>query len=349
VKRKLYLIVALAVTLVLSGGTYAYTYTTASGSMGVAEPTGNLAATAVAASQPDWNSLLPLGGNFVTEIMRPEAPGDSTAIPLQFPATGQHWDKVADGTPDDLATYVYSDSTSYKRDLYQLQDHAYGAGPIQAVTVYFRIAGIDPTNPSADARALIKVGSTVYTGNNVTRTGAGFATMSYQWLSNPATGLAWSWDDVDALQAGLDLRRGTSSSNYGASTQLYVEVSYQEAPIVEGDVPTGDLFVVTPHPDYTGDLQVKVYLTNTGALVKAYRYLNLKLYLPGSEEAGQTPDYQILNLENGTVTFNMLNPGGGSHTLSVVGGSYRVVSGNSAHWTAGWTLTPEFYIEVTQR
>ena len=72
-----------------------------------------------------------------------------------------------------------------------------------------------------------------------------------------------------------------------------------------GEVPAGDLFDITPNGQYSGDLAVKVCLTNTGDLVKAYDYLNMKLYLEGSAEAGETPNYQLLTLQNGEATFNM--------------------------------------------
>ena len=74
-----------------------------------------------------------------------------------------------------------------------------------------------------------------------------------------------------------------------------------------GQVPSGNLFDIAPNSLYSGDLAVKVCLTNTGDLLKAYDYLNMKLYLEGSEEAGETPNYQLLTLQNGEVTFNMPN------------------------------------------
>jgi len=78
-----------------------------------------------------------------------------------------------------------------------------------------------------------------------------------------------------------------------------------EDPPLMGEVPSGDLFDITPNSLYTGDLAVKVFLTNTGDLVKAYDYLNMKLYLDGSVEAGETPNYQLLTLQNGETTFNI--------------------------------------------
>jgi len=78
-----------------------------------------------------------------------------------------------------------------------------------------------------------------------------------------------------------------------------------EDPPLMGEVPSDDLFDITPNSLYTGDLTVKVFLTNTGDLVKAYDYLNMKLYLDGSVEAGETPNYQLLTLQNGEATFNI--------------------------------------------
>jgi len=117
---------------------------------------------------------------------------------------------------------------------------------------------------------------------------------------------------------------------------------------VAGDVPLGDLFVVNPHPDYTGDLLVRVYLTNTEDLLKAYRYLNMKLYLGGSIEADEEPGYVILSPENGVAIFN-LEGSSGSSTISIIGGSYRLQSKKTWKWEEGWTIVPELYCEVGPR
>jgi len=75
----------------------------------------------------------------------------------------------------------------------------------------------------------------------------------------------------------------------------------------------------------------------------------MKLYLDSSEEAGQTPSYQVLSLQNGIATFNLVGISGGSYTLSVTGGTYQLFSRDTAEWAAGWTVTPELYCEVEQR
>ena len=72
-----------------------------------------------------------------------------------------------------------------------------------------------------------------------------------------------------------------------------------------GEVPTGDIFQLYPDTSYSGDLVAKLYLTNTGALSKAYSYLNVKAYLNGSVESGQTPNYTLLTLQNGEAALNI--------------------------------------------
>jgi len=143
--------------------------------------------------------------------------------------------------------------------------------------------------------------------------------------------------------------KGQKKKEPAYCTQVYVTIDYQMAPITEGSVPEGDLFVITPHLEYTGDLLVKIYLTNTGDLLKAYQHLNMKLYLEDSLEAEKTPDYQILSMENGVVLFNIEGGSAASYTLKVTGGSYRLVGANPYEWGEGWSETPEFYCEVSQR
>ncbi|MBU2535481.1 MAG: hypothetical protein ABIK32_04700 [Chloroflexota bacterium] len=72
-----------------------------------------------------------------------------------------------------------------------------------------------------------------------------------------------------------------------------------------GEVPAGDLFDITPNAAYSGDVQVGVYLTNAADLTSAYKYINMKLYLEGSDEAGETPSYRVLSLQNGRANFSL--------------------------------------------
>ena len=63
--------------------------------------------------------------------------------------------------------------------------------------------------------------------------------------------------------------------------------------------------ILTPDAEYSGGATATIYLTNTGDLVKAYDYLNMKVYVYGSVEAEETPSYQLLTLQNGEVNFTL--------------------------------------------
>ncbi|MQY81276.1 MAG: hypothetical protein GH158_03440 [Dehalococcoidia bacterium] len=109
------------------------------------------------------------------------------------------------------------------------------------------------------------------------------------------------------------------------------------------------MFDITPNAAYTGGVQVGIYLTNAANLTRAYKYINMKLYLEGSEEAGKTPGYQLMNLQNGIAIFNLVGISGGSYTFPVTGGTYQLFSREISEWEAGWTVTPELYCEAEQR
>jgi len=292
-KLRLQLIIGLVLALVITSGLYAFTYLTATATMGVTVTGTEVATYESSATQPDWDSILtPV---VETETLRPDAAGDETAITSQFPDTGAHWDKVDETISDSDSTYIYTDSNVWREDLYNIPDHSIGASTINYVEVYIECkAEASPTQTSAYVH--IKTNGVEYNGGEETVT-TSYATYSYQWTTNPQTTVAWTWDEIDALQIGVGLIQPALGQNTNC-TQVYAEVNY-EAPLLSGSVPTGDMFDITPHPSFTGDLAVKIYLVNTGDLVKAYQSLNMDLYLEGSVEAGGAPNYRTLTLENG--------------------------------------------------
>ncbi len=344
-KRRLCLIAALVLTAVVTGGTYAYTYATTSATPTVIAAEGDIATVNETETQPAWEDILiPVED---TENLLPDGVGTTTQL-TPFPGTGEeNWQDVDDavGSPDDDTTRVQTEQTTYQKDTYTTANHTEGHGKINKVTVNFRAMRSDNTT-SGQAKAVIRTHGTDYEGSVKDLT-TSYANYSEEWTTNPFTSANWTWSEVDALEAGVALQRGGTAGDVRC-TQVYVVVTYEYIPI-SGDVPTGDLFEVTPHDDYSGDLTVKVYLANTGNLTKAYQSLNMELYLAGSVEAGETPNYRLLTLDNGVASFTLQDEGGISHTLSVIGGDYYLVSDNTSAWEEGWTVTPELYCEATQR
>ncbi len=347
--RKLRLAIALILALVITSGGYAFTYIATTTALNLTVAGDQIATAEEAAAQPDWDSVIDeeSAGN---ETLRPVAAGNETNVAEQFPVSGAHWDKVDEAVSDGDSTYVHTASTDWQEDSYNIADHSVGNDTINYIKVYFVARGVT-TPVQTNAYTHIEIDGVEYNGPQETTTDS-YATYSYRWDDNPQTGEAWTWDEIDALQIGAGLRKGkgtgAGTDRYTRCTQVYAEVHYGGWTLC-GNVPTGDLFDITPDDDYTGDLAVNVYLTNTGNLTKAYDYLNMKLYLEDSVEAGETPGYRMLTLENGGVTFNLQDYSPGTYTLSVTGGAYCLVSMNTDNWESGWTVTPEFYCEILQR
>ncbi|MFC1916021.1 hypothetical protein ACFLW4_04925 [Chloroflexota bacterium] len=344
VKGNYHLIVALGLALIITGSAFAYTWTTGWLTVGVGEPTGDITTVNATPTQPDWDDVLTPVTD--TIIYRPNATGNETDIEDQEPATGEHWDKVDEVVSDNDTTYISTEDKNWQEDLYHIPDHSTqtAGGDINYVKVYM-VSKVEQVKDPA-AYVHIKTNGTEYNGTSESLT-TSYATYSYQWTVNSSTNTTWTWDEIDALEIGVGLVR-PKKDRYTRCTQNYVEVEF-EAPPLSGNTPTGDLFEVTAHDDYSGDLQVGIYLTNTDSLQKAYDYLNMELYLEGSEEAGETPNYQLLNLTDGVATFNLVGISGGSYTLSVNGGTYQLRSREVSEWEEGYTVTLELYCEVAQR
>jgi len=336
-RKNIYLVVAMMLALVMSVGFFAYTFTTTSATISIVDA-GEMATVEESADQPSWNGLLPDMGAEETEYLLPNGTGALTQC-TQYPATGANWDKVAEGSPDDGDTYVYATAPPphYARDLYTLQDSTGSSGDISAVTVYFRVSG------EGAAKASIKTGGEIYNGTEECVDGPEFVNKTYSWAVNPFTNEEWTWSDVDELQAGVALLADNHHDVF--CTQVYVAVTYEDTPEISGNVPEGDLFEITPNPEYPGDIGVNIYLLNGGSLVKVYRYLNIMVELEDSVES----TYQLLTVDNGVASFKLQCTSSEMRTLSVVGGSYSLISDDPSQWEEGWDETPELYCEITQR
>jgi len=79
----------------------------ASATFNITADGGDMATSNVSANQPDWNFVLPQS-EVDFQTLLPTGPGDLTEIPNQYPNSGQHWDKVAETSPDDWSTYIYN-------------------------------------------------------------------------------------------------------------------------------------------------------------------------------------------------------------------------------------------------
>jgi len=173
-------------------------------------------------SPPDGNFLRVVDLRNDVETLRPNAAGDETSIDYQFPAEGEHWDKVDEEVSDGNETYVRRAGSTWARDLYNLPASS-GSGTINFIKIYFRCR----TNFGlAFAKPSLKSNSTVTDGTEIELTNTDYVTYSQQWNTNPADGQPWGsdWSVIDDLQIGISLKRDVDERAY--CTQVYVEVDY---------------------------------------------------------------------------------------------------------------------------
>ncbi len=165
------------------------------------------------------------------EILRPSAAGDECNISNEYGAEcPDHYQNVDEASPDDYSTCVSTNQSDYERDLYNIDDSGIGSGVINHITVYCRCIGEVAPN-QASLKIAIKSGTgsgapdTVDESDEKTVTDS-WASYSEQWATNPATGSAWTWDEIDKLQIGLSIRICKPPSRETFCTQVYVEVDY---------------------------------------------------------------------------------------------------------------------------
>lgn len=116
-----------------------------------------------------------------------------------------------------------------------------------------------------------------------------------------------------------------------------------------GTWPSGTLFTVTPHAEYTGDLVIRAYLVNTGQLIRYYEHLNMTLQFTDNTSAiaDEQGIVQVLNLQNSAVLFTWANATGGSpYQVELTGGGYRLHPWKTL---TGGSVQPQLWLEITQR
>jgi len=186
---------------------------------------------------------------FSAEILRPNAAGDLTQLGA---SAGSNYACVNEVDADDDTTYVYEDfGETVSEDLYNLPSHSVGSGTINKITVYARCCEIY-CNPENYARVSIKSNSTISYGSFENLTDE-WITYSQEWATNPADSQAWEWDDIDALQIGVELETSYEWNEEARCTQIYVEVYYtpaaEEADI--SNIPTSiDFLTVSENTSY---------------------------------------------------------------------------------------------------
>lgn len=111
-----------------------------------------------------------------------------------------------------------------------------------------------------------------------------------------------------------------------------------------GAIEPGDLFTITPHSDWNGDMTVQVTLVNAPDLVTAYRLLVFEIEVWDSTDT-QVGTTEYLTLQKGTVDIEFSQTTNSPYRVRLTGGSY--VS-NRGGWIGG-KEDPVFMVQILQR
>jgi len=128
-----------------------------------------------------------------------------------------NWTCVSEVTADEAGTFVQGAGGSFLRDTYATQNSSVGSGTIDSVVFHARCFGSEATN---QAQITFKTWFITWVGPTISLTPT-WTTYSLNVVTNPFTGTAWSWSEIDALEIGISIKKS------GKCTQVWAEVFHQ--------------------------------------------------------------------------------------------------------------------------
>ena len=105
-----------------------------------------------------------------------------------------------------------------------MDNHTTETGTISKIVLFYVAQSAGGETPqTCKVRSRIRTGGIEYNGTENTLTFP-YQIYSDEWILNPDTSIAWTWDDIDALECGIDLYYGTGF--VPRCQQLYLVVHY---------------------------------------------------------------------------------------------------------------------------
>jgi len=256
------------------------------------------------------------------ETIHPNVAGQYAQWAQESPAGSAHWDCCDEDPPDDDSSYVETNSAAWKYEAYNLEDHS-GSGTINWVRVYVRAKLL--SSGTSVVRTLIRTYNTDYESSDIALS-TSYQNNYTQYDTNPNTGLAWTWAEIDSLQAGA---LGKTSGNVNIRmTAVWVVVDYSPTGGYELDLDGNFTIDVSTYPltsIESVEIQLRYRANDAGEkwYLKAYNWTAGTYIDTGfNSTAGHTPttgwDYYAVNLtdqwssyvqSNGTIYVNVVDAG----------------------------------------
>jgi len=155
------------------------------------------------------------------DTLRPN--GSRPITELTTTGCSSNWECVDEIVSDDDGTMVKRAANSYGRDMYSIEDPADTLCTIVSVTVYARAR---KNHTQGNVKSLVRTNGVLYEGTEWSLSQV-YENYSHEWTVNPNTGLAWTWQEVINLGAGLALK-GQNSTKPAYCTQVWVVVQYSD-------------------------------------------------------------------------------------------------------------------------
>jgi hypothetical protein len=156
-------------------------------------------------------------------ILRPNANGSTIQL-SKYPIISSNYQCVDEATSDGDSSYVYSSAGGY--DFYGVPNHSTETGVIDSVKVYV-VARKTAIGDTVRSYPGVYTHSTAYWGD-YKNLGTSYSENSYTWTTNPNTGSAWTWSEIDSMEIGVKLSTDNPGVNVPRCTQVWVEVDYTD-------------------------------------------------------------------------------------------------------------------------
>ncbi len=175
-------------------------------------------------------SVSPISGGSDTFYTYPSSDISVPAGWSEYPAAGAvtAWDKVDESSSDSDDTYIQNNNTTDPVMLGYNYTQAEPAGTI-TVTIKVRAKKI-ASGGTIQIAGVLRIDGTNYE-SNTSSLGTSYSLYSFAWTTNPATGAAWTWDEIKAIASSGNLQgfgvkaAALYTSRNPRLTQVYLDVS----------------------------------------------------------------------------------------------------------------------------